>query len=63
MSLESLEKSHGAALATAMQCAMHETVDEIDHQITALGINCDFHKGGSIDVCRSLSQLQKHALA
>ena len=59
MSLESLEKSHGAVLTTAMQCAMHDTVDEIDHQITALDINCDFQKGGSIDVCRSPSQLQK----
>lgn len=53
MSLASHEKSHGTHLATAMQFAMYDTADQVAREVTAMAIDCDFHKGESIDVCRS----------
>ena len=43
--------------AIAMQRALFETVDEVGRVASAEGIDCHFHKGGTITMARSEAQL------
>jgi glycine/D-amino acid oxidase-like deaminating enzyme len=45
-------RRHGRDAAIAMQRAMFATVDEIERVIAGEGIDCDWARGGSIDVAR-----------
>ena len=61
MSLDSIARRHGREQAIAMQNAMFATLDEIKYRTTALGIDCDFTQGGSIQVLRSVNQVERAA--
>ena len=57
MSLDSIAHRYGRDQAIALQNAMFATLDEIKYRTTALGIDCDFTQGGSIQVLRSVNQV------
>lgn len=59
MSLDSIARRHGREQAIAMQNAMFATLDEIKTRTVALGIDCDFALGGSIQVLRSANQYER----
>ena len=59
MSLDSIAKQHGRIQAIAMQNAMFATLKEIRDRTTALGIDCDFVQGGSIEVLRTENQCDR----
>ena len=59
MSLDSNARRHGREQAIAMQNAMFATLDEIKTRTVALGIDCDFALGGSIQVLRSANQYER----
>jgi glycine/D-amino acid oxidase-like deaminating enzyme len=48
-----LERRHGRDAAVAMRTALHDTVDEVGRATAALGIDCDFVKGGTHSLVRS----------
>jgi glycine/D-amino acid oxidase-like deaminating enzyme len=58
-SARALARRHGRDAAVAMQRAMHSTVDEIGRVAAAEGIDCDWHKGGTVVVARSGAQLHR----
>jgi glycine/D-amino acid oxidase-like deaminating enzyme len=45
--------------ASAMQLAMHETVDEVGRVAAAEGIDCHWAKGGTVMLARSAAQLDR----
>ncbi len=49
----------GRAGALALERAAQATVDEIGKVVAAEGIDCDFHKGGTLTVARTPLQLEK----
>lgn len=57
ISLPKLSRRHGRSAAIAFQQAMNATVDEVGRVVTAEGIDCDWHKGGSLTLARSPRQL------
>ena len=59
MSLDSIAQRRGREQAIALQNAMFTTLMEIKTQTTALGIDCDFAQGGSIQVLRSANQFER----
>lgn len=59
MSLRSLERSHGRRAAVDMQVAMFEAVDLIGAETRRLGIDCDFATGGTLEMARSVPQLER----
>ena len=59
MSLDSMKDRHGVAQTVAMQQAMFESVEEIERQTKLLGIDCDFARGGSIELLRSPGQVDR----
>ena len=61
MSLDSIAHRYGRDQAIALQNAMFATLDEIKYRTTALGIDCDFTQGGSIQVLRSVNQVERAA--
>ena len=61
MTLDSIADRHGRDQAIAMQNAMFATLDEIKNQTLAMGIDCDFAQGGSIQVLRSVNQVERAA--
>lgn len=58
-SAASLERTHGRDAALGMRRAMIETVAELGRVTDALGIDCDFVRGGTIAYARS--SVQKRA--
>jgi glycine/D-amino acid oxidase-like deaminating enzyme len=50
-----LASRHGRDAAGAMRRALHDTVDEVGRASAALGIDCDFAKGGTHALVRSAS--------
>jgi glycine/D-amino acid oxidase-like deaminating enzyme len=50
---ESLARRHGRDAAVAMRRAMVDAVDEVGRASAALGIDCDFVKGGTLTFARS----------
>ena len=55
-SAAALERQHGRAAAHAMRRAMIDTVDEVNMASRALGIDCDYIKGGTVAFVRSAAQ-------
>jgi glycine/D-amino acid oxidase-like deaminating enzyme len=51
-----LERRHGHDAMVAMRRAMQATVDAVGAAAAAEGIDCDFAKGGSVDLVRSEAQ-------
>lgn len=47
-SMDKITKKYGRDAAVAMQRAMIDTVDEVGRATTEAGIECDFHKGGTL---------------
>jgi glycine/D-amino acid oxidase-like deaminating enzyme len=60
-SVPALVKRHGRGPAVAMHRAMQSTVDEVGAVAKAEGIDCDFHKGGTVVLARSPLQLSRAA--
>jgi glycine/D-amino acid oxidase-like deaminating enzyme len=60
-SLGKLERMAGAGQATAMYRAMQATVDEVARVAAAEGIDCHWAKGGTVQLARSATQLDRAA--
>jgi glycine/D-amino acid oxidase-like deaminating enzyme len=60
-SLGKLERMAGRDAAIAMQRAMQETVDEVAAAISAEAIDCHWAKGGTVQLARSATQLDRAA--
>jgi glycine/D-amino acid oxidase-like deaminating enzyme len=58
-SLSALARRHGRDAAVAMQRALHATVDEVGRVVAAEGIDCHWHKGGTVVLARSGPQLAR----
>ena len=56
-SVSALARRHGRDAAIAMQRAMYATVDEVGRVAAAEGIDCHWHKGGTIVLARNDAQL------
>ena len=50
VTLSELEKTHGRIAAIEMYKESFRTLDEIENVITDLQIDCDYHRGGTINV-------------
>jgi glycine/D-amino acid oxidase-like deaminating enzyme len=59
MSPTRLAAAHGRDDAVRMMRAMHETVDAVGRVAAAEGIDCDFAKGGTLDLARSAPQVER----
>ncbi|MFM8452542.1 MAG: NAD(P)/FAD-dependent oxidoreductase, partial [Acidimicrobiaceae bacterium] len=51
-----LDKTHGRSAAVEMYKESFRTIDEIENVITELQIDCDFHRGGTINGATNLVQ-------
>jgi glycine/D-amino acid oxidase-like deaminating enzyme len=60
-SLGKLERMAGRDAAIAMYRAMQASVDEVGHVAAAEGIDCHFAKGGTVQLARSKTQLERAA--
>jgi glycine/D-amino acid oxidase-like deaminating enzyme len=58
-SLSVLARAGGRQRAVALQRAMHATVDEVGAAAALEGIDCHFHKGGTVSVARTPMQLER----
>ena len=58
-SLGKLERMAGRDAAIAMQAAMQATVDEVGRVAAAEGIDCHWAKGGTVQLARSPTQLER----
>ena len=58
-SLGKLARMAGPGAATAMNRAMQETVDEVGAAVAAEGIDCHWAKGGTVQLARSVTQLER----
>lgn len=54
-----LARRHGRNAVIAMQRAMNSTVDEVGRVVAAEGIDCHWHKGGTVTVARTPAQLRR----
>lgn len=58
-SLDRIARTSSRAAATAMQHAMHDTVDEVGRMAAAEGIDIDWAKGGTLSLARTPVQLRR----
>jgi glycine/D-amino acid oxidase-like deaminating enzyme len=58
-SLRKLERMAGRDAAIGMQVAMQATVDEVGRVAAAEGIDCHWAKGGTVQLARSATQLER----
>ncbi len=58
-SRDATAKQHGRDAAIAMQRAMFTTLDEIEAAVTNEGIDCDWARGGTVQVATALPQLDR----
>ncbi len=56
MGLDSIASEHGRDAAIRMQRAMYDSIDEIGRVTQALGIDCHFAKGGTLNMVRNPAQ-------
>ena len=56
VTLGELEKTHGRSAAIEMYTESFRTLDEIESVITDLRIDCDYHRGGTINGATNLVQ-------
>lgn len=59
MGLERVEREHGRDSAIALQTAMHNTLDEIEHVLDREQIDAEAQRGGTITAARSAPQLAR----
>ena len=60
-SLGLIAKEHGRDSALAMHRAMCDAVNEVGEASRELGIDCDYAKGGTVSVARTVAQLEQAA--
>ena len=60
-SLAKLERMAGRSQAIAMHRAMQQTVDEVGRAAAAESIDCHWAKGGTVQLARSATQLERAA--
>ncbi len=60
-SLAKLERMAGRSRAIAMHRAMQQTVDEVGRAAAAESIDCHWAKGGTVQLARSATQLERAA--
>ena len=60
-SLAKLERMAGRSQAIAMHRAMQQTVDEVGRAAAAESIDCHWAKGGTVQLARSVTQLERAA--
>jgi glycine/D-amino acid oxidase-like deaminating enzyme len=60
-SLAKLERMAGRSQAVAMHRAMQHTVDEVGRAAAAESIDCHWAKGGTVQIARSVTQLDRAA--
>jgi glycine/D-amino acid oxidase-like deaminating enzyme len=58
-SLAKLERMAGRSAAIAQYRAMQQTVDEVGRVVAAEGIGCHWAKGGTVQLARSSTQLER----
>jgi glycine/D-amino acid oxidase-like deaminating enzyme len=58
-SLGKLERMSGRDAAIGMQAAMQATVDEVGRVAAAEGIDCHWAKGGTVQLARSATQMER----
>ena len=58
-SKKKIAKRHGRSAAIAMQRAMFETVDEVGRVVDEEGIDCDFHKGGTLTLAAAPAHVHR----
>ena len=56
---ERLATAHGPAAARDQYAALRESVAEVGRVVAAEGIDCDFHRGGTVVLARSRAQLAR----
>ncbi len=56
MSLDKIARQHGRQAAVCARRTMVTTVDEVASQVALMGIDCDFAKGGSLELLRNRPQ-------
>ncbi|MBB2893777.1 NAD(P)/FAD-dependent oxidoreductase [Flexivirga oryzae] len=56
---ERLAAAHGDAAARDQYAALRESVTEVGRVVAAEGIDCGFHRGGTVVVARSRAQLSR----
>ena len=59
MGMSAIARMSSVEQAVAMQTAMNDTVAHIGRETDRLGISCDYSKGGTIEVARSIPQLER----
>lgn len=59
VSPETIARRHGEPGARALLAALRESVDEVGRVAAAEGIDCAFHRGGSLVVARSEAQVSR----
>lgn len=57
--LAKIARSYGREAAVAMQRAMFDTVDEVGRAVAREGIEADYHKGGTLTLVTSPTQLDR----
>ena len=58
-SFDTIAAASSPGQAMALHRAMFDAVDEIQRQCATLGIDCDFHKGGTTKMARTTLQMQR----
>lgn len=59
MSLDKIAREHGRDAAVAARRAMVDTVDEVGRIVVDNRIDCDFERGGSIELLRNTPQVDR----
>lgn len=59
MGLDTMAATSSRDAAVRMQQEMHHTVREVGRVVAAEQIDCDFHRGGYLSLCRSELQLER----
>ena len=57
--VDALARRHGRPASLAMRRTMQQTVDEVGEVVAVEGIDCHWHKGGTVLVARNEAQLER----
>jgi glycine/D-amino acid oxidase-like deaminating enzyme len=56
---DAIARRHGRDAAVAMIAALRDTVDEVGRATESAGIDCGFHRGGTLVLARSSAQVER----
>jgi glycine/D-amino acid oxidase-like deaminating enzyme len=56
---DKITRLHGSEAATDMQTAMQQTVDEVGRVAESEGIDCNFHKGGTLSLATAPAHVER----